>query len=696
MFKAGFTCCFLGYDFGIRKHMDNVRDLSQKLAAIDNRCTIMSLEEAMVIISNDLELEHVFIVCKHNGKYVTVASNGDDLAHTIVSTDCEPWVNLKLGNVRIRRYANRINRVNTGDTGGAWDDVTSMMGVVGNNISNRELDMISAMLLPKVCCRHITDVSGIMCTAHEISNDVLFIQYLAKSMHRIMQQMTNLDMGVRVALVHFEDVMIFEGDEIVEIPLQNTLIHDAMRVGKARFVSDCASYLQCSLKPATDIFTFPLRTVASIVVLPLMRNRDVIGGIYFTSEHPDDFQNIKDHLMGLMGTIGKLLVERCGDRVNDIWKGVHESSSSQPQQSPSTDTQQDDSSGTRVGSNPGNGESSNDPAMIRFSSRQKCTQAILKVLKNDIQRSIHDNDWIEELTLNGLIGKGGFGMVYKSTWKGVVAAVKVMYSRKHERQIMKDALEMAVLTSVSHPNIVQVYTCILDVVVEDTRIRRLAGDEQNQNTSNVMVMEYCDKGNLRQAIRGGVFHKVLKNRDLAVDMSALTYVLLDVAHSIRYLHSLRLLHCDIKPENVLLKSDNSKPLGFSIKLSDFGLAKMLRKSEFIVNRSGSGTVTHLAPELFKVGTHITYSADSFSFGIMMWEMYTSKRAYQGMGRSSIINHVYATLGRPVFPQGTPESYRQLAERCWHTQPEERPGFVEITAKLHDMHHEVTQIAASQF
>jgi serine/threonine protein kinase len=55
-----------------------------------------------------------------------------------------------------------------------------------------------------------------------------------------------------------------------------------------------------------------------------------------------------------------------------------------------------------------------------------------------------------------------------------------------------------------------------------------------------------------------------------------------------------------QPENVLLKSDGSKPIGFVTKLSDFGLAKLLRDNYYIVNRSGSGTVTHLAPELFQV------------------------------------------------------------------------------------------------
>lgn len=80
-------------------------------------------------------------------------------------------------------------------------------------------------------------------------------------------------------------------------------------------------------------------------------------------------------------------------------------------------------------------------------------------------------------------------------------------------------------------------------------------------------------------------------------------VLLEVAASVQHLHNMQLLHCDIKPENVLLKSDNSNPLGFTTKLSDFGLAKLLRDNYYIINRSGSGTVTHLAPELFQVGTH---------------------------------------------------------------------------------------------
>ncbi len=61
----------------------------------------------------------------------------------------------------------------------------------------------------------------------------------------------------------------------------------------------------------------------------------------------------------------------------------------------------------------------------------------------------------------------------------------------------------------------------------------------------------------------------------------------------------------------LLQSDPSKPIGFVTKLSDFGLAKLLRDNYYIVNRSGSGTVTHLAPELFQVGSKLTTAVDTF-------------------------------------------------------------------------------------
>jgi predicted Ser/Thr protein kinase len=70
-----------------------------------------------------------------------------------------------------------------------------------------------------------------------------------------------------------------------------------------------------------------------------------------------------------------------------------------------------------------------------------------QVLQHEIRKThakSQAHEWIEELSLSEVVGKGGFGVVYRGSWKGSTAAVKVMYARQHERQAMKDALEVRV------------------------------------------------------------------------------------------------------------------------------------------------------------------------------------------------------------------------------------------------------------
>jgi hypothetical protein len=59
-----------------------------------------------------------------------------------------------------------------------------------------------------------------------------------------------------------------------------------------------------------------------------------------------------------------------------------------------------------------------------------------------------------------------------------------------------------------------------------------------------------------------------------------------------------------------------------LQLADFGLTLILNDSDHSVNLDGAGTVTHLAPEMFKAGTKITKAVDAYAFGILMWEAYT--------------------------------------------------------------------------
>jgi hypothetical protein len=56
------------------------------------------------------------------------------------------------------------------------------------------------------------------------------------------------------------------------------------------------------------------------------------------------------------------------------------------------------------------------------------------------------------------------------------------------------------------------------------------------------------------------------------------------------------------------------------QLSDFGLTKIVRDGDQVVNHRGAGTVTHLAPEMLRQGSAITTAVDAYAFGVMMWEV----------------------------------------------------------------------------
>lgn len=114
-----------------------------------------------------------------------------------------------------------------------------------------------------------------------------------------------------------------------------------------------------------------------------------------------------------------------------------------------------------------------------------------------------------------------------------------------------------------------------------------------------------------------LLHRRLPDGRLKINMRLLYTVLLDVAHSLRYLHSMGMVHLDIKAENVLLQSASGRPNGFVCKLGDFGLVKLLGDRAFLKNCDTSGTLTHLAPERFQAGSMLTAAADSYGFGVLM-------------------------------------------------------------------------------
>ncbi|KAG2431667.1 hypothetical protein HYH02_013244 [Chlamydomonas schloesseri] len=309
-----------------------------------------------------------------------------------------------------------------------------------------------------------------------------------------------------------------------------------------------------------------------------------------------------------------------------------------------------------------------------------------------------------------------------------------------------DAIELVASVSISHPNIVQVLTfftdCVLvrageggvnpelletlfsssgaaastaaaalpasatditDVPAHELRLvpapplldSPAPGTDGPGPSSMALVMEFCDAGSLCEAIVRRVFLRQLKPTDpnarpakpqMAICMRSVFATLLEVALALRHMHSLHLVHCDLKPQNVLLKSNPRDLRGFTAKLSDFGLSKVMAHDDVtgqlvIDDAVGSGTITHVAPEVLLGKRHVGAAVDIYAFGILMYQVLCGMHLYQGLTPQQVANGVAHDGLRPVLPAWVPASYRALAERCWHAAADARPTADELVRQL---------------
>lgn len=176
-----------------------------------------------------------------------------------------------------------------------------------------------------------------------------------------------------------------------------------------------------------------------------------------------------------------------------------------------------------------------------------------------------------------------------------------------------------------------------------------------------------------------------------VDMPMIIATLMEVAEAMAYLHSCGFIHCDLKPENILLKVSAGDSRGFTAKVSDFGLSELFTAEGPLMGELG-GTVTHIAPEIVTT-KEVSKMCDVYSFGIIMWEMYSGQRPYLELLQSNrdkrlrdktILSKVAHEGMRPQFAPSSPPDYAQLAQRCWGADPLTRPTFPELLVDLRVM------------
>ena len=175
---------------------------------------------------------------------------------------------------------------------------------------------------------------------------------------------------------------------------------------------------------------------------------------------------------------------------------------------------------------------------------------------------------------------------FPGTWNGIAVAIKVLQipgaSEDASQLRSMVAVESAVAEHVKHPHIVQCYKQLRqpDLIPSLTNMgRSVSGnsessvkvDAKSDRQTLFMVMEFCDRGNLRDA----VLAKVFKDEGGRLKYTHVCLTLQDVARAMQHLHASSIVHGDLKARNVLLKSEKLDSRDFVAKVADFGLANLL-------------------------------------------------------------------------------------------------------------------------
>jgi serine/threonine-protein kinase len=199
-------------------------------------------------------------------------------------------------------------------------------------------------------------------------------------------------------------------------------------------------------------------------------------------------------------------------------------------------------------------------------------------------------------------------------------------------------MEARMASNITHENIISVYDF---------------GEDRGRP---FIVMEFLEGESIRSAIR----HHRLGDYDRRLRIA------LQIARALDYAHSKKIIHRDIKPENLHLDANGRA------KLMDFGIAK----SEGVhLTRTGFtlGTPYYMAPEQV-LGQALTPQADVYSFGLLLFELLTEKKAVDGDKIEQIFEGIlYKPLNLdPLEDAKVPERMRRLIDRCTAKQPGQRP------------------------
>lgn len=252
----------------------------------------------------------------------------------------------------------------------------------------------------------------------------------------------------------------------------------------------------------------------------------------------------------------------------------------------------------------------------------------------------------KEIKLLEKLGDGDFGDVHKGEYKGLHVAVKSLKDSSTAQQFLAEA---SVMTTLRHENLVQLIGVVL-------------GDK------TLIVTEFMAKGSLVDYLRS-------RGRNVVTKKDQIHYAS-DTCCGMQYLEEKKLVHRDLAARNVLISEDGNA------KVADFGLARSVDAN----HAGGRFPIKWTAPEALRE-SRFTNKSDMWSFGILLWEIYSFGRVpYPRIPLSDVVMHVERGY-RMEAPDGCPKEIYDIMLRAWELDLPKRPMFSDIMKTLDKLREE---------
>eukprot|EP01024_Parvocaulis_polyphysoides_P035502 TRINITY_DN3144_c1_g1_i1.p1 TRINITY_DN3144_c1_g1~~TRINITY_DN3144_c1_g1_i1.p1 ORF type:complete len:291 (-),score=16.26 TRINITY_DN3144_c1_g1_i1:247-1119(-) len=256
------------------------------------------------------------------------------------------------------------------------------------------------------------------------------------------------------------------------------------------------------------------------------------------------------------------------------------------------------------------------------------------------------------------LGGGGFGKVYKGIYKTKEVAIKIFHD-SYQVELSSEQLQEWM------ESMKQLCDC-LGVCIE--------GKQRG------LIMEFINRGNLRQFI----------NNQGQLSAKKTLWVVRGVCRALIYLHTQRIIHRDIKPQNILIhkKTSENGSSAYVVKLTDYDLTQQMVHTQQMTPEM-RGTIRYTPPELYSQQM-VSHKSDIYSVGMVAYECITGNQPWDLLCNEIQVVSKAVDGQRPELPDDIDENVKSLICDCWDQDPTNRPTADQLLIRCNQLIQQMNQ------